>query len=274
MATGTVYLDERDIETDFGVIVEEVTGFPGGVCGAPRDVPLAEAPELSGGLADPRLFRRKKLDSPTIKGHIKQATMAAALPYLDNLRALLGQGEVRVRTAYAPDRYCLALCEATDGGPSNANVLDGQVNVILKFVVSEGVARRLNPDGYALTTGRTAVPIGTAAVAPVLLVHGGGATLTNPTVTVRNAAGDVVQTMGFTVSLGANDALRIDTARCFVSKISAGVITDGISLWTSGDFPLLRPYDGWVENAVYPTVELSASAGTAQGEITYTRRYL
>ena len=84
-----------------------------------------------------------------------------------------------------------------------------------------------------------------------------------------------MQTAGFTVSLGANDAIRIDCARGTVSKIASGVVTDALQAgyWTSGDYVLLlRPADGNPEMGVYPTVELSSSTGTPVGEITYTRR--
>ena len=217
------------------------------------------------------------MNPPSIKGHIYATTVAAAMIAIDNLKALLGQGEVRIRTAYAPDRYCLGLCETFDGDGFKAEVLNGVVNVTLLFTIPEGVARRLNPDGYALSTARTACPIGTAPCAPTIIVHGGGSTLTNPTVTIRNAAGDIVQTAAFTVALGANDFLRIDCGRALVSRSTAGVITDALAagLWTSGDYSLLlRPYDGWVESSAWPTVELSASGGTPVGEITYVRRYL
>lgn len=280
MALGTLYIEERDVEADFGLIIEEISGLPGGLSGAPRDIPLIEGAELSGGRSDPRLVRRKRLSPPSVLGHIKQTTMALALAKLDALRNLLGGGEVRLRSVYAPDRYCLGLCETTEGAPANANVIDGQVAVKLLFTIPAGVAFLTNPDGYALTTARTACPMGTEDTPPMLLVHGNGATLQDPTITVRNAAGDVVQTMGFSTAtlagavLGATSFLRIDCARTRISLSTAGVITDGMGLFTSGDFPLLRRYDGWYETSAWSTVELSAVAGTPVGEIHYTRRYL
>jgi hypothetical protein len=80
--------------------------------------------------------------------------------------------------------------------------------------------------------------------------------------------------MAFTFSGGADDALIVDAARARITKSASGTLTDGLSYWTSGDFPLLRPADGWVESAAYPSVELSSATGTAQGSISYVRRYL
>lgn len=277
MALGMLFLNDRDVEADFSLVVTELTGWPGMIGSAARDLALIDAPEMQGAFLDPRLIRRTA-GKATVKGRLSAASPAAAVTALDALRGLLGLGEVAVRLGYATDRYCNAIMESFDGASEQGENLNGILNVAMTFAVAAGVAWRNAPDGYALTTSRTSCPIGTAESYPVILVHGGGAALTNPVITVRNAAGDVVQTMAFVVSLGANDALRIDSARAQVSKVTSGVITDALAAgyWPSGsgDFPLLRPYDGWIENGVYPTVELSSSTGTAVGDISYTRRYL
>lgn len=274
MATGMLYLNDRDVETDFSLKVTDWPGLPGQLGGAPRDVVLLDGPEMSGAIIDPRQLRRTQA-TVTIGGRIETASTTLALAALDALRNTLVGGEVAIRTAYATDRHCLGVCTLFEGSPHQPDVLNGNVTVRMTFVIRDGVAVRIAPDGYALSTTRVACPIGTAESRPVILVHGGGVAMTNPTVTLRNAAGDVVQTMAFTVSLGTTAALRIDCARMTASVITAGTITDALALgyWTSGDFPVLRPSDGWVESAAYPSVELSSNTGTPVGEITYTRRY-
>jgi hypothetical protein len=275
MATGIVFLNDRDIETDFAVTVSALAGFPGILGSAPRDVPMLDGPEMSDAIFDPRLMRRKP-GTGTVNGFINAATLSAAMTALDALRGTLLGGEFALRTGHASDRHCLTVCTQVDGQAYQGEALNGRVAVSLSFTVKDGVAVRVQPDGYALSTTRVACPIGTAESRPMILVHGGGATLTNPTVTIRNAAGDVVQTCGFTASLGANDALRIDCARTLVSRLTAGVVSDALAagLWTSGDYGMvLRPYDGFVEAGAYPSVEVSSTGGVAQGEIEYTRRY-
>ena len=275
--TGVLWIEERDLATDFAFSVSSINGFPGILSSAPRDVPVSEAPELSGGIVDHRLIRRKRVSPPEISGIIMAASQSAAMTALDGLRNLVSNGEVRIRTTYASDRWVYAMCESFAGAPFNKSVIDGYIAVQLLFTVAEGAAVRVAPDGIALSTTRVACPIGTAASYPVILIHGGGAVFTNPTITVRNAGGDIVQTMSMVFSGGANDVLRVDCARAQVDKISAGVVTDGLSYATlsgSSDFPILRPYDGWVETATYPTVELSSVTGTVSGRITYSRRYL
>jgi len=81
---------------------------------------------------------------------------------------------------------------------------------------------------------------------------------------VRNAANDVVQRMDFTGTLAGAEALRIDTARASVSKIVGGLPSDALAAgwWppNSGDFPLLRPYDGAVEAGQFPSVAVIGSS--------------
>lgn len=274
--SGVLFINDRDALADFSLVVSDLSGWPGMLGSAPRDVPLSDGPEMQGAILDPRLIRRKP-GSAMIAGVIRTASTTLALAALDALRGTLAFGEVAIRTVYAADRYCLATCESFDGTADAPQIINGDVALTLRFSVKDGVALRIQPDGYALTIGRTACPLGTAESRPVITVHGGGAALTNPVITIRNAAGDIVQSMSFTVSLGANDALRVDCARASATRVTAGAPTDALAAgyWPSGsgDFPVLRPYDGFVEAAVYPTVELSSSAGTAVGDISYRRRY-
>lgn len=275
MTMGALYFNDRDVETDFSFYTSALVGWPGNLSAAPRNVPLMTAPAMSGGIIDP-MFVTRTAAMATITGMVLTASPAAALAALDALREFLGAGEVAVRTYQASDRQCLAVCTGFDGIPHQAEIQNGNVNLTLPFVVASGVAQRIAPDGYALSTSRTSCPVGTAESRPIITVHGGGAALTNPTITIRNAAGDVVQTMTFTVVIGATAALRIDCARMQASIITAGVITDALAAsdWSGGDFLCLRNYDGIVALASSPTVELSSTAGTAQGVISYTRQYL
>lgn len=274
--SGLLFVNDRDLYADFSfVVTDQLAGFPGMIGSASRDVQLSDGPEMQGAILDPRLIRRTP-GKATVRGYLSTTTPALALAALDALRGLvMSGGEVAVRTGYATDRFCYAVCDSFDGSSYVGEDLNGRVSVAMSFVVKDGVALRLQPDGYALTTGRTPCPIGTAESYPVITVHGGGAALANPVITVRNAAGDVVQTMGFTVSLGANDELLVDCARgLYVTRLTVGVPSDAASTWSSGDVPVLRPYDGFPENGIYPSVELSSSAGVAQGDITYTRRWI
>ena len=289
--TGILWINGRDLATDFAFAVISVAGLPGNLGSAPRMANLLTAPELSGELLDPRLLTIKH-GSTTIEGIILGSSQSDALTKLDALKGLCGGGEVSIRSAYATDRYCLGILDsaasragasrsgtsntatAFDGTPQNPGTLDGYVYVTLVFSVKDGVAFRLAQDGITLSTNRASCPVGTDVSYPVFTISGGGVAFTNPVITVRNAGGDSVQTMGFTISGGINDVLMIDSLRSRITVSSAGTLTDGTAYWTSGDFPLIRPADGWFESAAYPTVALSSDTGTMSGIVTYQRRYI
>jgi len=271
--TGILWIEGRDVATDFLLAVTGLSGFPGALASSPRTVPLLTGPEMSGALLDPRLMTRAS-GRASVSGIILADTTADALALLDALKGLCAQGEVSITTAYARGRHVLAVLDRQDGVSYTTGRIDGLVSVTLDFIVKDGVGFQTAPDVRGLSTAWTACPIGTAVSSPVVLIHGAGAAFTNPVITVRNAGGDVVQTMGFTFSGGADDALRVDSARALVSKIASGVVTDGASYWTAGDYPLLRPCDGNAEAGAYPTVALSSATGTAFGMISYRRRFV
>jgi hypothetical protein len=114
---------------------------------------------------------------------------------------------------------------------------------------------------------RQAIPLGTAVSAPTIRIMGAA---TNPVLTYRNAGGTVKQTMGFTVTLASTDYLEINGELFSITKYASGVASNGMALWTSGDFPALDPQDGYPSIDSYPTLEVSAGTG----EVLYRRTWL
>jgi phage-related protein len=210
-----------------------------------------------------------------ISGNVRQSSGAALLTAIEAIKQIASNGPVRLRFADRPDR------EFRDGrlvdfiAPSRSAILSNLASDLsVAFECDDPLMYDVNPQGIALNTSRQSLPVGTAPSYPLIILNGGGGTLTNPTITYRNSAGDSKETMGFTVALGANDYLVIDCIRVQVTLYTAGVASDGLSLWTSGDFFVFRAIDGYLELAQYPTLELSASAGTPFGIAQYCRAFL
>lgn len=271
MARNILFVNDRNITTDFSFVVHSLTGWPGNLGSAPRAVPMLEGPGRGGAVIDPQLIRQQP-GQATMAGRFEATSLTAAMNALDRLRAAL-DGEVRIRTVYAPDRYCWAVLTSQDGEGYRKRVINGRVAASFSFVVKDGVAFRLEPDGYALTTGRTACPLGTVDVKPVISLHGNGSTLTDPLITLRNAGGDITQTFGFNGTLSATQVLRADGQRATIDLLSAGAVGDGWSFQSSGDFITLRTQDASFEGAAWATIELSAAAGTPLGGVDYVRAY-
>ena len=122
--------------------------------------------------------------------------------------------------------------------------------------------------GVASTNTRYALPQGTAP-APLVIRQMGAAT--NPAITLRGADGQVLGALTFTVTLSSSEWLDIDSERGVIEKVSSGARTNGVSLLTSGTFPVRLPLGSWsYPAALWPTIE--TSAGSA--EVLYAPRYM
>lgn len=223
---------------------------------------------------EPTLAQQRTL---IVGGRIVSTSNALLLAAIDNMKAVCQDGAVRLRFADRPTQeYRDARCKSFPD-TRNPNVLGGlSTDLAIQFELATPQRFDVNALGYALSTSRLSCPLGTAPSKPVIVLSTGGSAtaVVNPVITIRDAGGNVVQTMGFTGSIAQNDFWRIDAFRAQVTKSVAGTTSDGASLWTSGDYPVLRPADGWFESSAWSTIELSSSSGTAVGTITYTRQWL
>lgn len=217
-----------------------------------------------------------------VGGNVKASTAALYRAAIDQIKGIATQGAVRVRFADHTDQE-FRDCRLVDfkAVPRAALLSNLAGDVVMTFEAADPLRYDVNPQGIPLSTSRAALPVGTAPSFPLIRIHGGGATVTGPIVaTMRNAAGDSVQT--FTISttslsggvLGANDYIDVDCARIRMLKSIGGTQTDATALWSSGDFFVIRPADASWELLEYPTLELSAAAGSPVGVCTYARAWL
>lgn len=116
-------------------------------------------------------------------------------------------------------------------------------------------------------------PLGSAPSAPLIRIVGSGVgALVNPVISYLDARGNVVQTMGFTTNLGAQDYLEIDCHLMTIIQSRNTVVSNGMSLLTSGDFIVLDPQDGDYANNLWPM--LSATPAQTFGVALYRKAWL
>lgn len=211
----------------------------------------------------------------TIAGNVRLASPAALLTAVDTLKQLAATGAVRIRLADRPTQEFRDARHVSFTAPPRAAILSNlAADISVVFECLDPLRYDVQPQGIALSTGRAALPQGTAATFPLIIVHGGGSSLTNPFLTYRSAAGDALQTFGITGVLGVNDYVIIDCLRARLIKSVAGVQTDTLAWFTGGDFFALRPADGYYELGQFPTLELSSSAGAPVGVAIYSKAWL
>lgn len=222
------------------------------VLGSLGQVPLTDAP-----VANPRQI--------VATGRQQGATTSALLTLEDDLKHLLYDGIVRVRVGDRADREweARAILRVTPVGAWQTRTVQ---DVEMVFTCEDPAAQDVTPTVVDFAAGATECPLGTAVSKPVLRI---GDTATNPVLTVRDHLGQVVQTMGLTITIGAGAWLEIDCeAQTIVDQAGANQADtfDG-----STNFLELNPYHGAGLSGPYPTLEIS---GGSLAVAEYRKRWL
>lgn len=204
-----------------------------------------------------------------VRGTITGATEADLVTARAELKDQCGRGLVELRVKDAPELMALAyLTRGIFAGVSPQFLAPWWTRVALTFTCLDPLFYTKSPTviGMPVTGVDYPCPLGTAPSLPLIRIFAA----TNPLLSYNASTGAVRQTMGFTVTLGANDYIEIDCDAKTITKSVAGVISDGISTLVSGDFPVLDPQDADYAGAVWPTMSVLTS-GT--GELVYRRAW-
>lgn len=135
----------------------------------------------------------------------------------------------------------------------------------------------VEPYSRALSTALVACPVGNGPTSPKIYLYGGATPVVDPEIVVYNHLRDEVSRLAFTGSLGSTACIVIDTAEQSIDHYVAGVLQSGssagLSLLTSGSFPLVSSEDAAPEADAHPFVALEAASGTPTGLLLAQRRY-
>lgn len=184
-------------------------------------------------------------------------TNADLVARIDTLKALFALGIVEVTLANMPTRmYTTRLTGFRIGwnGPAFQAV---SAELTVTLVCRDPVAYETQPTAFGFAGVRTQVSIGNAPSANVLIRIMGPAT--NPVVTLRNLAGDVVHSIGLTRALLLTDYEEIDVGLMKVTRYVSGTPSNDATAVTSGDIEsfVISPEDGDPFLSLGPTIECS-----------------
>lgn len=267
MPRPALYLNGVDLAT-LGYVVERVEGLDDAPEGA---LPTAPVAGMAGTLA---LSQRPVIEPRqiTVNGHIVATSQTAVDTTLGQLKALASGGPVRLVSVRNTARMAVAEFRGAIESPLTRQYRQDKARVALRFTASDPYLYDVAGQVIGLTVVGTAYPLtlGTAPVRPLLRIFGA---VTNPGFVYRDATGTARCTLGYTVTLGANDRLEHNFDTGVVITVGAGTPTLNYGTWTTkADGPLvLDPHDGDPLSDVGPTVELTGSGAT--GELLYRRAY-
>ncbi len=255
-----LYVNDIDV-ADLGVTVgQSIDGWRDG-----PDIRLPAAPLLG------RIGRLGLTDAPAANARVFSvdavqigSTVADLLSKLDQLKRLVYDGVVRIRTGEASDREYLGVAGLTVG-PMGDWLNQVAHTLRFRFDCDDATARALIPTVVPFSASATAIPLGTAPSAPVIRI---GDSVTNPVITYKDHRGQTQRTMGFTITIAAGGWLEID---CELKTIVDQDGAQQAAALTSGDFIELNPYDGGGIAGPWPTLGVSGGS-LAQAE--YRKRWL
>lgn len=178
----------------------------------------------------------------TLTGTVLAPNAAALGARLDALRALCAAGEQALRVPFLPDREFLVELLGIDELPvAVGQDLQAGVQLVLRFEALDPRARALSVTEVALSGGGpVALPMGTAVVAPALLIPG---PFTSVTVTLRriDAANAIVASRIVLAFTG----LTVPTG-------SGALIFNDRGLASTGLLPVISLVSGEWQNFAFP----------------------
>lgn len=264
-------LNLADLGARFGftVFAENIVGAHGGF---QTKYPSAPLPGRMGSV----LTADQKMVDPTtltLALRVNTGSFAAISPAIERLRAWLAQGEVSLRTDYAPTRQAIGRDPAFVTNLDQAAV--GRAALEVNYSLTNPIWRERFPTTVSVAAAgvRAPIVIGTAPSTLTARIRGPA---TNPVFIYRDARGVAIATLAFTITLGASDYLDIDCGEITVVLVSLGsasTVADGLALVVPGSrYPAVDSDDADVFGAA-PTVEVDDDGHTATAIVSYTKGF-
>jgi len=259
--TGLLYVNDVDVATLGVSIGRPVRGPWDGI-----DIRQPSGPVLGS------LGRLALTDAPpalprqiVALGRQEAASTASLLDLEDQLKRLVYDGIVRVRVGDRSDREWEAIARLRVSPLSGWQARLTQ-DVEFVFDCEDPVAQAVTPTVVDFAAAATECPLGTAVSKPIIRI---GDNVTNPVVTLKDHLGQTVQTMGFTITIGAGAWLEIDCEQQTIVDEAGANQADTFDGLT--DFLELNPYHAAGLSGPWPTLSISGG-GLAVAE--YRKRWL
>ena len=238
----------------YGLLVERVDGWYVTPAPAFETVGIhgrAGAVKVASGAPQGRLL--------TVTGVVRAATLALRNTAIDQLKDAISSGILTVQRFDDVARMAIGSLEGQIQVVPHSPAIRPSARITFSIRCDSAWLSSIQPTLRALAAAATryTVPLGTAPSTPIIRLRG-----TNPILTYRDAGGTIRKSMTFTITMAAGDYLEIDMGLVKIRKSVSGVVTNGRSTLTSGDFPwALDPRDGNQLAGIWPTLETSVGTG-------------
>lgn len=255
MADGILIANGRDL-SDFNFRVASLHGLPAVFSIDRGAVPMIGRAGAVRTSPDPDLRPRPV----TAAGYVRSSSVAAADADIQSLLEWIGLDTVELRTGRNAEVMYFASLVSSAVDVPDPQLLTPGARLELGFSLASPLAYAVAPKTYVVAaTGaanRIDVPIGTGPSTPLLRLFGSA---TNPIVTLRNAIGDILKQVTYTVTLDADDYLESDSDLQTHVLSNNGSASFADSVPGTGDpFFYLDPRDADRAGGAAHTFEVSA----------------
>lgn len=261
MADRALIVDGVDLGAEAGLVVRSgASGIRGSV---PVSYPTQRVPDRFDAVRT-ATKPQHQARSIVVPGTVVADDMATMHQRLHQLKSYLAPGPERtVRLVDDETVEFLARVQQVDGQPVRPDQIQPWTEVAIRFQADDPRIWDVDQQNVGIDGTPTAMPLGTAPVAPVVRIDGSA---TNPALTYADDGGATVETLSLTISIGAGDWIEVDMDRkTIVDQAGASQI----SALSGGDFFRLDPTDGDYATSSWPQVSVSSGTGT----VTYRKAY-
>lgn len=241
MANTAITVDGVDICADYNMQLHSAPGLWNSLAGQDESIAI---PRRAGELltaADPVIGARDF----TLEFMKRATSVAQRIADEDALGALCYGRVVELIRSDLVARARYGRVQQLEISPRGAQLAALVSAITIHVRCHDPLAYEIAPTTIAFGTTRTAIPAGNTPFAPrTLIANPTASTLTNFTLTQRNAGGDVVATMVLTGGLLTGEYLDLDHALMTINKVNASGTRSSARSWlTSGTYLTLRPGD-------------------------------
>lgn len=249
-----VIINEFDL-AGLGLIVERVDGWLDGLSVTERST------KLPGRVGSVKLTPEAESAERiiTVTGVIEKTSVSLVRTAIDELKRRLSAGEMEVRFVDQEDRYVIARQSSLGLIATPPQFLQPASRVTFRLLCNNPLIYSREPSAVGFSTVKQPIPLGTAVSSGVIILKGAA---TNPKVTYRDFTGKIVKEMGYTVTLGVDDRIEINTDTDVMDLYVAGVKSSAADEWDGIEIISFDPHDSDAVGS-WPTLEVNAGTGEA-----------
>lgn len=273
---GTLYLNGCDLEAQLGFSFSDEGTVLDAMVSVPSEVELPGVPGTF--FAGPAKLGAREF---TLRGWLDGATQSEVRANLKKLIALVGEGLITVRVADWSDVMIEAKCVRFPAKSIPPEQVQVPCDVELTFRAPCPYWRDVVALPYGLSSTPTAIPCGTASVAPDYWIWPASATaVVNPSIIGYDHRGVEQWRSRFLITLAQTDALRIVTSAFDMTiwkyvNAFAGTIDDSL---LSSTAPSIFPKALYATRQSYrfsqwQLLALTADSGTPIGRAVFPRMW-